>query len=198
MAASDPPLAAVTDEMAGLISRIAESRDREAFQALFVHYGPRVKGLLLRKGADPDVAEDLMQETMLAVWNKAALYHPARGSVATWIFTIARNLRIDRLRKESSQHFEDIDGMEIGQDSVSHLPASVAQDDQVIAREEGAYVVEALSELPPEQAQILQLAFVDDLSQREIAEQLSLPLGTVKSRMRLAYRKLKLALENRL
>lgn len=199
MTRGDPRAALATDEMSELIARIAENRDRDAFQALFRYYGPRVKGLLLRKGADPDVAEDLMQETMISIWNKAALYHPGRGSASTWVFTIARNLRIDRLRKESSRHFEDIDEMEIGQDDVTEggSPA-VAQDDHVIARQEGERVAEALADLPAEQADVLRLAFVEDLSQSEIAEQLGLPLGTVKSRMRLAYRKLKLALENRL
>lgn len=198
MAAGDPRLALASDEMAELISRIAEQRDREAFQALFLHYGPRVKGLLLRKGADQDTAEDLMQETMLSVWNKASLYHSGRGSVSTWIFTIARNLRIDRLRKESARHFEDIDEMEIGPGDVSEADEAVAQDERVISRQEGERVTEALAELPDEQAVILRLAFEEDLSQREISEQLGLPLGTVKSRMRLAYRKLRLALENRL
>lgn len=198
MAGGEPPVASATEEMSTLIARIAENRDREAFQALFLHYGPRVKALLLKKGADPDVAEDLMQETMLSVWNKSSLYHPGRGSVATWIFTIARNLRIDRLRKESARHFEDIDDMELGQDDVAGGARAVAQDDRVIAMQEEERVGEALTELPAEQALILRLAFVEDLSQREIAEQLNLPLGTVKSRMRLAYRKLKLALENRL
>ncbi len=198
MAGADPRSAVAIDEMSELIARIAEDRDRQAFQTLFLHYGPRVKGLLLRKGADQDLAEDLMQETMLAVWNKASLYHPGRGSVATWVFTIARNLRIDRLRKEASRHFEDIDGMEIGEGDVPGGNDHLSQDDQVIARQEGERVGEAMADLPPEQAAILRLAFIEDLSQREIAEQLGLPLGTVKSRMRLAYRKLKLALENRL
>ena len=184
--------------MSKLVARIAERRDRDAFQTLFLHYGPRIKGLLLRKGADPDLAEDLMQETMLSVWNKAALYHPGRGSVATWVFTIARNLRIDRLRKESSRHFEDIDGMEIGQGDLPDAAEFVAQDDGVIARQQGVLVTAAMAELPSEQSTVLRLAFVDDLSQREIADQLGLPLGTVKSRMRLAYRKLKTALEDRL
>lgn len=191
-------MALAPDDMPELIARIAEHRDREAFQALFLHYGPRIKGLLLRKGAEPDLAEDLMQETMLAVWNKATLYHPGRGSVATWMFTIARNLRIDRLRKESARHFEDIDGMELGQENLPGGGDTVAQDDHVIALQEGARVTEALADLPEEQATVLKLAFVEDLSQSEIAEQLGVPLGTVKSRMRLAYRKLKLALEDRL
>jgi len=192
---SETSPAAQRDAMTGLLVRIGESRDREAYKALFVHFAPRVKGLLMRKGAEPALAEELMQDTMMTVWAKAALYHPGRGSAATWIFTIARNLRIDRLRRESVRHFDDIDDMEIAEDEAGTGNTIVSQDDAVTARQEQAIVTRALTELPSEQADIIRLSFVDDLSQSEIANRLDLPLGTVKSRMRLAYDKLRHALE---
>jgi RNA polymerase sigma-70 factor, ECF subfamily len=195
---SETSPAAQRDAMTGLLVQIGEARDRDAYKALFVHFAPRVKALLMRKGAEPALAEELMQDTMLSVWAKASLYHPGRGSAATWIFTIARNLRIDRLRRESVRHFDDIDDMEIAEDEAGTGNTVVAQDDAVTARQEQAIVTRALAELPAEQADIIRLSFVDDLSQSEIADRLRLPLGTVKSRMRLAYDKLRHALEGEL
>lgn len=183
------------DAMTLLLVRIGEARDREAFKALFVHFAPRVKHLLMRKGADPALAEELMQDTMLSVWTKASLYHPGRGSAATWIFTIARNLRIDRLRRESVRHFDDVNDLEIAEDHAGSDRTVVAQDDAVSARQEQTLVIRALSALPPEQAEVIRLSFIDDLSQRDIAGRLGVPLGTVKSRMRLAYDKLRHVLE---
>jgi len=192
---SEPVAAAQGDDMTRLLVRIGDARDRDAYKVLFLHFAPRVKSLLMRKGADAALAEELMQDTMLSVWAKASMYHPGRGAAATWIFTIARNLRIDRLRRESSRHFEDIDDHEIGEDDPRHGRDVVAQDDAVTRAQEQTIVSKALEELPADQADIIRLSFVDDLSQSEIAEQLGLPLGTVKSRMRLAYGKLRHALE---
>lgn len=184
------------EAMTELLVQISESRDRDAYQALFLHFAPRVKGFLMRKGADAALAEELMQDTMLAVWTKASLYQRGRGSASTWIFTIARNLRIDRLRRESVQHFDDVDGLEIAEEDAGTERTIVAQDDAVNARQERELVARAMGELPSEQAEVIRLSFVDDLAQTEIAERLDLPLGTVKSRMRLAYNKLRQALES--
>jgi len=184
--------------MTSLLVRIAEHRDRDAYQDLFVHFAPRIKGFLMRKGADSELAEELMQDTMLSVWTKASMYRPGRGSASTWIFTIARNLRIDRLRRESVQHFDDVDDLEISEDDTASDVSVVAQDDAVIASQERQLVARAMKDLPSEQAQVIRMSFVDDLSQSDIAERLSLPLGTVKSRMRLAYIKLRQALESEL
>lgn len=186
------------EAMTSLLVRIAEHRDRDAYQDLFVHFAPRIKGFLMRKGADSELAEELMQDTMLSVWTKASMYRPGRGSASTWIFTIARNLRIDRLRRESVQHFDDVDDLEISEDDTASDVSVVAQDDAVIASQERQLVARAMKDLPSEQAQVIRMSFVDDLSQSDIAERLSLPLGTVKSRMRLAYIKLRQALESEL
>jgi RNA polymerase sigma-70 factor (ECF subfamily) len=161
----------------------------EAFKALFQSYAPRVKSYMLRQGADPATAEELAQETLLAVWRKAALYSDEKGSATTWIFTIARNLRIDRLRKEVAWQPLPEDNDE--QPSLDPLP-----DAEVSERERGERVRAMLAELPEDQSAVVQLAFVEGLSHSEIATRLGLPLGTVKSRMRLAYQKIRDALED--
>jgi RNA polymerase sigma-70 factor (ECF subfamily) len=174
---------------ARLLTRIAQNRDRQAFAEIFDCYAPRVKSFMLRKGASPEQAEDLVQETMIAVWSKAGLYEATRGSVTTWIFTIARNLRIDRIRREQTVHLTELGDY----DEPSDDPGS---DEVLIAAEEQGLVNRALREIPEEQKQILILSYVEDVPQTEIAERLNLPLGTVKSRMRLAYRRMRKLLEN--
>lgn len=143
---------------------------------------------MMRKGASSEQAEDLVQETMIAVWSKAALYVHDRGSVSTWIFTIARNLRIDRLRRERSSQYSDIDDYDAPSDDVGQ--------DEVLGRlQEDSAVAKALAQIPAEQRELLILSYVEDLPQSEIATRLQIPLGTVKSRMRLAYRRMKKMLE---
>ncbi len=158
--------------MSDLLQKVAQSRDVEAFRKLFELYGPRVKSYMMRQGADATTAEDLAQETLLTVWRKAQLYSDEKGSATTWIFTIARNLRIDRLRREVSWQ---------------PLPEN---------RDEEAKVRAVLRTLPPDQSEVVTLSYVEGLSHSEIAERLGLPLGTVKSRMRLAYQKVKEAVED--
>ncbi|WP_342643152.1 sigma-70 family RNA polymerase sigma factor [Rhodoligotrophos ferricapiens] len=174
------------DEMAALVARIAKG-DREAFATLFNYYAPRLKSFMLRRSADPETAEELVQETMLAVWNRASSFSPAKGSVTTWIYTIARNLRIDRLRRQPAQTFYDIDDF----DEPSAEPST---EERLIQNESEAQIASAIEALPKEQLDVISLSYVDDLSQSEIAERLDVPLGTVKSRMRLAYQKLRDAL----
>lgn len=174
--------------MAEMLARVAAARDATAFAALFDYYGPRVKALMVRSGASADVAEDLVQETMLIVWRKAGLYAPERGLVSTWIFRIARNLRVDRLRRRGPQYYADMD-------EVCEEGAPAEAETEVERAEEKRAVEEALTRLPPDQREIIELSFLRGLTQTEIAQRLSLPLGTVKSRMRLAYAKLRSALE---
>ncbi len=171
-----------------LLTRIAEQRDRAAFASLFDAYAPRVKSFMMRKGASSEQAEDLVQETMIAVWSKAGMYVADRGSVTTWIFTIARNLRIDRLRREKTSLYSDIDDYDAESDDAP-------QDDALSRLQEDGYVAKALAQIPPEQRELLILSYVEDLPQSEIAARLQIPLGTVKSRMRLAYRRMRKLLE---
>ena len=170
------------------MSNVTAHKDRDAFKMLFLHFGPRIKSMMLKSGADHALAEDLAQEAMMAVWRKSHLYVPGRGAVSTWIFTIARNIRIDRLRRGSSRPYEDIDDVEVASEEAD-------AEQNVASLQEAEQVALALQDLPMEQRQIIELAYIHDLPQGQIAEKLNLPLGTVKSRMRLAYGKLRAVLE---
>ena len=171
-----------------LMSDIAESSDRDAFEALFERFGPRIKGMMMSSGATEDVAEDLVQDVMMTVWRKASLYVPERGNVSTWIFTIARNARIDRLRRQPVQPYVDVETVTVECDT----PSAEAQ---VIGSQNDERVREAVELLPDEQKEVIEMAFLRFKPQSVIAEELKLPIGTVKSRMRLAYQKLKEHLE---
>jgi RNA polymerase sigma-70 factor (ECF subfamily) len=177
-----------TGRETALLQSIAMGQDRAAFASLFDLFAPRIKSFMMRKGASAEQAEDLVQETMIAVWSKAGLYAAERGSVATWIFTIARNLRIDRLRREKTSLFTDLDDYD--------AESEEAQQDDALGRlQEDSHVAKALAQLPEEQRELLILSYVEDLPQSEIAARLQIPLGTVKSRMRLAYRRMRGLLE---
>ncbi len=173
-----------------LVQAIASSADRQAFARLFDHFAPRVKGLLMRGGTPPDLAEELAQETLMTVWRKAALFDPAKAGASTWIATIARNLRIDHARREKrsrqSQVFdllEEEDGPE--------------QPDEVLSgSERDARVRVALKGLSKEQYRVVELAFLEGFSHQDVANKLSIPLGTVKSRLRLAMAHLRRHLED--
>lgn len=163
---------------------IALRRDDRAFQELFEKYAPRVKSLMMRQGADANTAEELAQETLFAVWRKANLYSDEKGSVATWIFAIARNLRIDKLRREETW-------VELP-DGYDQEPSADAQPDEVLSDGEQRLRIRlALNSLPADQLQVVNLSFIDGLSHGQIAMQLGLPVGTVKSRIRLAYLRLR-------
>jgi RNA polymerase sigma-70 factor (ECF subfamily) len=166
-----------------LMARVADERDREAFRSLFLHFGPRIKGMMLKAGAGHAEAEDLVQDVMMTVWRKVELYTPARGAASTWIFTIARNARIDRLRRNSSRPYDDIDDIELVSDDAD-------AEQEMLSTQRALRVADALRELPREQREIVELAYMHDLVQADIADRLAIPLGTVKSRMRLAYAKL--------
>jgi len=171
------------DDPAALIIAIARSGDRSAFARLFTHFAPRVKSYMLRLGAPPEAAEELAQEAMLSVWRKAALFDPARAGASTWIFAIARNLRIDAVRRERRPKIED--------DPTDAPAAEPAAEAVVEAREAEARLREAVTVLPPDQAEVVRLSFFQDKPHSEIARDLDLPLGTVKSRLRLALARLR-------
>jgi RNA polymerase sigma-70 factor, ECF subfamily len=185
---SDSRGARDAEAMARHLRRVAAARDQESFAALFAHFAPRLKSFMMRKGTTSELAEDLVQETMISVWSKAALYAPEKGSVSTWVYTIARNLRIDKARRQGSYHFTDLDGFEQASDDIP-------EDERLGRSQEDGHVARALNQIPPEQREILVLSYIEDVPQSEIAGRLNLPLGTVKSRMRLAYRRLRSILE---
>ena len=167
---------------------VAEAGDRAAFATLYEHFAPRLKAYLMRLGTAEDVAEELAQESLIIAWRRAASFDPVQASVATWLFTIARNKRIDRLRREKRPEFDPADPALVP----DAPPAPDAGLDA--ARDEGRLRT-ALQSLPDEQVHLLRLAFFSDLSHRDIAEKEQLPLGTVKSRIRLALAKLKAQLD---
>ncbi len=171
-----------------LMHAIAIRRDRTAFVELYRQLGLRVKAFLMRQGADKESAEDVTQEVMLTVWRRAEQYDRSKAAVSTWVFTIARNRRIDSLRRTRRP--------EIDPEDPALLPEPVrAADDVVDLAEQGRLLHAAVAELPQEQEQLLRMAYFEDKSHSMIAEELNLPLGTVKSRLRLAMAKLRHALE---
>ena len=171
--------------MSELMRRVARNRDEQAFKSLFVEYAPRIKRLMMRQGADPETAEEIAQEALLTVWRKAGLFAKDRGKASTWIFTIARNLRIDRLRREKAWQNTELDP-ELEEDTDGVPPDEAADSQQRSAR-----VREMVARLPREQQTVVTLSYLDGMSHSEIAERLGLPLGTIKSRIRLACEKLR-------
>ncbi len=166
--------------------RIRDDRDQAAFAALFAHFAPRVKGFLMKSGADASLAEECAQEVMATCWHKAHMFDPARASVATWIFTIARNRKIDVLRKQRRPEPEDLAwGPEEEPD----------QADVMAMQQESEQLGQAIAELPEAQRELIQKAYFGDLSHSEIAAQTGLPLGTIKSRIRLALERLRHAMK---
>lgn len=183
-----PPPNPDRERFSDLMERVALHQDRQAFGELFSYYGPRVKAYLLRLGADDALAEELAQEVMVTVWRKAALFDRTQASVSTWLFRIARNRRIDAIRRTKRPELDPNDPL--------LLPsAPPAADDTLSAMDVERRVRAAMVDLPDEQKDLLKAAFYDGLSHREIAERSGTPLGTVKSRLRLAFQKLRGRLE---
>ena len=167
-----------------LVEAIAVRADRAAFAELFSHFAPRLKAYLMRLGSDAATAEEVVQEVMLTVWRKAASFDRSQASASTWIFTIARNRRIDRLRRERRPEFDPNDP--------ALVPEGPEDADRTVwtGQIEGR-VRAAIESLPPEQSDLIRRAYFEEQSHREIAERSGLPLGTVKSRIRLAMQRLR-------
>lgn len=174
--------------LTNLIRLVASNLDREAFAELFDTLAPKVKAILLRRGLNRDAAEDVMQDVLLNVWIKAGLFDPDRGSLMGWVYTIARNAAIDRARRQKPNVSLDL----IEWDPVDDAESS---EQKLIRGDQNKSLKRAMKDVPEEQMVIIRMAFEDELSQTEIATRLNLPLGTVKSRMRLAYGRLRKALE---
>lgn len=175
------------DRLADLVERVAEGRDRAAFLELFDHYAPRLKAFYRKRGADDARAEDMVQDVMIALWQRAGQYDRRQAAVSTWLFTIARNRQIDLIRREQRPDLDPDEPM---------LRASEGPEPDVVfdTAQAALRVRAALAQLPDEQAELVRLSFFEEASHSAIAERLELPLGTVKSRLRLALQKLRLAL----
>ena len=174
----------VQDEVdwAALLIAVRDAQDKAAFAALFRHFAPRIKAFLMKSGANAALAEECAQDVMATMWQKSHLFDPTRASVATWVFTIARNRRIDALRKSRRPEPED-------------LPwGPEAEPDQAEAMEmqqETDRLGAALAQLPAKQRALIERAYYGDLTHSEIAAETGLPLGTIKSRIRLALERLR-------
>ncbi len=175
------------DRLAQLIAVVADNQDKEAFRSLFDYFAPRIRAFVYRQGTDPETSEEIVQETFVNIWKKARLFDPAKAAASTWVFAVARNVGIDLLRKayRPTPDFND--------------PAFVRDDEanphQLVSRaQEATRLREILSVLPMEQQEVLRLAFFDEKTHPEVAAELGIPLGTVKSRIRLALGRIRLEL----
>jgi RNA polymerase sigma-70 factor (ECF subfamily) len=177
---------AANEEWVALVERVRDHKDRAAFSELFRHFAPRVKAFLMKSGAGETLADECTQEVMATLWTKAHLFDPSRASVSTWVFTIARNRKIDALRRQRRPEPEDLPwGPEAGPD----------QADALALQQETDKLAKAIAELPDKQRKLIEKAYFGDLSHSEIAEETGLPLGTIKSRIRLALERLRHAMK---
>ena len=166
--------------------RVRDHRDKQAFSELFRHFAPRIKGFLIQSGADPAMAEECAQDVMTTLWRKADQFDASRASVSTWIFAIARNRRIDLLRKQKRPEPEELPwGPE----------PEPEQADVIALQQDSALLTEAIAALPAPQRELIEKAYFGDLTQAEIARITGLPLGTIKSRLRLALDRLRHAMK---
>lgn len=187
MQASDQ---ARNDEWSTLLVRVGRDRDRVAFEQLYSHFAPLIKGFQFSRGGQssaPEAADELVQEVMFKVWRKAPSFSPDKAAASTWVYTIMRNCRIDALRRNGRQPDTDesLNVEDIWDDSQDDQPLVYLQH----SRSKHA-VATGLQELPPEQSHVIEKAYMEGKSHSEISEELGLPLGTVKSRVRLALKKL--------
>ena len=164
------------------IVAVRDARDKEAFARLFSHFAPRVKSFLMKSGSTAEFAEECTQEVMATVWRKAHMFDGSKASVSTWIFTVARNRKIDMIRKQRRPEPEDLPW------GPEHEPS---QSDAMIIEEETERLGRAIAELPDKQRHLIERAYFGELTHSEIAEETGLPLGTIKSRIRLALERLR-------
>ena len=172
---------------AALIEAVATRRDRAAFATLFEHFAPRIKTFMRRSGASEQSADEFAQEALLAVWSKAGLFDPGSVGASAWIFTIARNLRIDVLRREKRAGRDYT--VEI--DPEFHVDEGPLPDAGLAVSQVESRVRDALTHLSEDQLRVIELSFFDEKAHAEIAQTLQIPLGTVKSRLRLAMNRLR-------
>ena len=181
-------MAKVKNPFIEALAKVAESQDISSFKKIFDYFSPRLKSFLMRSGADEAIAEEIIQETMTIIWTKADYYDPKMASPSTWIYTIARNKKIDILRKSRKAILEDID--------TAILPPVESKADENIEHDQKfEMIAQYLDDLPEEQLNLLKMNFFEEKSHGEISEITKIPLGTVKSRIRLALEKIRGKLE---
>ncbi len=170
--------------LAQWLQSVGAARDEDAFEKLFRYFCPKLFSYMRRGGLNDAAAEELVQDTMTRVWQKAGMYDATLGAPSTWVFAIARNLRIDQLKKcrEIAQPLEEL----------PTLLGSTGDTSEI--RIDAVNIVGRLKDLSTEQFAVLELVYLDGLSQTEISDRLAVPLGTVKSRIRLGFERLRKAL----
>jgi RNA polymerase sigma factor (sigma-70 family) len=172
------------DHLSNCLHDIAENQSKDSFKTIFKYFAPRLKSYLIKLGAVDNQAEEVIQEVMIAVWTKSASYDKSKSSVGTWIYTIARNKRIDKIRKEKRHYLSESDeGLEI--------PVESTQEKEIFSSEISVKLSKHIENLPKEQGKLLKLSYFYDKTHADISEELNIPLGTVKSRIRLALIKMR-------
>ncbi|MEX1057052.1 MAG: sigma-70 family RNA polymerase sigma factor [Natronospirillum sp.] len=182
-----------TDQWADCLELIAERKDRASFVRLFNHFAPQIKGYARSSGLtgfSDALADELVQETMTNLWRKAHLFDRRKASATTWVFTIARNLRVDLLRRHGKHH-TTLSSDDLWQEPHTDGDGTDWVEQSTLERK----IRLGISQLPVDQRQVIGKVFLEDKSHQEAAEDLNLPLGTVKSRIRLALKKLRVGLE---
>lgn len=174
----------------GLILAIAKDKCRASFAQLFKMFAPRIKSFVIGKGLSSQEAEELAQDAMLIVWRKADYYDPQKAAASTWIFTIARNLRIDMARKQGR--------VKTLPEDLWHDFDEKSQEDEMQHGQSSQMLKAKIANLPDEQKELLMLSFYENMSHGEIAKSLGLPLGTVKSRLRLALSRLRNSIDKKM
>jgi RNA polymerase sigma factor (sigma-70 family) len=172
-----------------LVRAVAERRDREAFTRIFDHFAPRLENYLIRLGLDAGSAQEISQEVMVTLWSKANLFDETKSSLSTWLYRIARNRRIDLTRRDRTDYVDPQSAIII--DIADETGLDIAMDGQ----QRDDLVRNLIQSLPEEQLELVRLAFYESLSHSQIAERTGVPLGTVKSRLRLAFSRLRRSLE---
>jgi RNA polymerase sigma-70 factor (ECF subfamily) len=181
------PAQGTGEQLADYIKAVAVNRDRGSFDHLFRLMAPRIKAYCLKRGSNAAAAEEMAQETMIQVWRRAAQFDPTKASATTWIFSIARNKRIDHFRKEQRPAIT-------AEDLLQGMPDPVGADEKMEISEVEEILTENMQDLSDEQADVIHKAFFEDKTHQVIARELDLPLGTVKSRIRLALQKLRISM----
>ena len=172
------------DDLTLSVELVGKNQDKLAFNNIFRYFAPRLKSFLVKAGSTDSQAEEVIQEVMIAVWTKSSTYDSNKSSVSTWIYTIARNKRIDKIRKEKRHYLSESDeGLEI--------PVDSTQEKEIFSAQVSNSLKKYMSNLPEEQSKLLKLSYFYNKTHADISEELKIPLGTVKSRIRLALTKMR-------
>ena len=172
------------DDLTLCVELIGRNQDKIAFNSIFRYFAPRLKSFLVKAGSTDSQAEEVIQEVMIAVWTKSSTYDSSKSSVSTWIYTIARNKRIDKIRKEKRHYLSESDeGLEI--------PVDSTQEKEIFSAQVSSSLKKYMENLPEEQSKLLKLSYFYNKTHADISTELKIPLGTVKSRIRLALTKMR-------